>query len=100
MYGTFKAVALSVLTAVHFLLLSTQRAPFFSGDTGLWSFTMALRQALNWISLLETPKISTRSTPRASLSSDDTLFTRSSVSQPPLGVKPAALFSQASPFSR
>lgn len=53
MYIFFKAVALSMSTAIQSLLLvllSTSTCPFYSSDTGLWSFkaiTMALMQALN-----------------------------------------------------
>lgn len=47
----FKAVALSMSTAIHSLLPSFNlNVPPCSSDTGLWSFkaiTMALKQALN-----------------------------------------------------
>lgn len=75
MYIFFKAVALSMSTAIQSLLLvllSPSTCPFYSSDTGLWSFkaiTMALMQALNRINLLKTPKTSTFP-PSPSVSSD------------------------------
>lgn len=105
MYVYVKAVALSMSTAVQSLLL------FFnlgvpspcSRDTGLWSFkaiSMALQQALNSIFTKKKDITQKTSIPNPAAPTPVTTPARSTVSQPPLGVKPAAWFSQASPISR
>lgn len=100
-------------TAAHSLLPSSNLdVPPCSSDTGLWSFkaiTMALKQALNSNQSFflfktplktSTPAISPPFPPTSSPSRLQWLHPPGPrFSQPPVGVKRAAWFSQASPFS-
>lgn len=106
----FKAVASSMSTVAHSLLPSFNLdVPPCSSDTGLWSFkaiTMALKQAVNSIHLFLKPPEKNKNPSNFSPNPSHVLPSRLQWLHPPgprfsqpLGVKRAAWFSQASPFS-
>lgn len=104
----FKAVALSMSTTVYSpppsLSVCNLDVPPYSSDTGLWSFkaiTMALEQAFNWINLFLFKKKTLKqqpSSPPSPPQSPVTTLPAHCFSQPPLSVKRAAWFRQASNF--
>lgn len=105
----FKAVALSMSTTVYSpppsLSVCNLDVPPYSSDTGLWSFkaiTMALEQAFNWINLfLFKKKKPWNSNPLHPLPLLSLQWLHSQpivFPQPPLSVKRAAWFRQASNF--